>query len=204
MNGTRVGLPTLSYYAYLSSLALYLWQGFYIGYADFKRSMEFDRKGGHILSSNVVKKTEDLVLPILEEQNFELVDIEYTKEGSNWYLRVYIDKDGGIEIDECGLVSEKLSEELDKADPIKDPYFLEVSSPGVERPLKTKEDLKKHVNSYVNVRLYEKIENDKEFEGTIQSFENDVLQLEIKIKTRKKVIEIPYEKIAKARLAVSF
>lgn len=156
------------------------------------------------MSSNVVKKTEDLVLPILEEQNFELVDIEYTKEGSNWYLRVYIDKDGGIEIDECGLVSEKLSEELDKADPIKDPYFLEVSSPGVERPLKTKEDLKKHVNSYVNVRLYEKIENDKEFEGTIQSFENDVLQLEIKIKTRKKVIEIPYEKIAKARLAVSF
>src|SRR5699024_10680326 len=159
------------------------------------KTMEFSRKGGHILSSNVVKKTEDLVLPILKEQNFELVDIEYTKEGSNWYLRVYIDKDGGIEIDECGLVSEKLSEQLDKEDPIKDPYFLEVSSPGVERPLKTKEDLKKHVGSYVNIRLYEKIENDKEFEGTIQSFENNVVQLEVKIKTRKKIIEIPYKEI---------
>lgn len=155
------------------------------------------------MSSSVIEKTKELLIPILEEKKFELVDIEYVKEGSDWFLKIYIDKDGGIEIDECGYVSEKLSEQLDEMDLIEEAYFLEVSSPGVERPLKTKADIEKHIDHYVNVRLYERIENEKEFEGILISFENDILTLEIKVKTRKKNIKIPFEKISKARLAVS-
>ncbi|WP_392392276.1 ribosome maturation factor RimP [Oceanobacillus jeddahense] len=161
-------------------------------------------KGGLHLSSNIIDITTELVHPILEEKNLELVDIDYVKEGKNWFLRVYIDKEGGIDIVECGEVSEQLSEKLDEADPIKEAYFLEVSSPGVEKPLKTMEDLKKNIGKNVFVKLYEKIDGEKAFEGILQNVENDKLFIEYKIKTRKKIVEIPYEKVAKARLAVMF
>jgi len=156
------------------------------------------------LSSNIIEITTELVNPILEEKNLELVDIEYVKEGKNWFLRVYIDKEGGIDIVECGEVSEQLSEKLDKADPIKEAYFLEVSSPGVEKPLKTLDDLKKNIGNNVFVKLYEKIDGEKTYEGILQNVENDILSIEYKIKTRKKIVEIPYDKVAKARLAVMF
>lgn len=156
------------------------------------------------MSSEAVNVTEQLVQPIVDSLNLELVDVEYVKEGSNWFLRVYIDKEGGVDIDECGTVSEQLSAKLDETDPIKDAYFLEVSSPGAERPLKTKEDIIKHIGENANIRLYEKLDGVKEFEGIIKAFENDTLTLEYKMKTRMKEIQIPYEKIAKARLAVVF
>lgn len=156
------------------------------------------------MSSKVIEITTELVNPILEEKNLELVDMEYVKEGKNWFLRVYIDKEGGIDIVECGEVSEQLSEKLDEADPIKEPYFLEVSSPGVEKPLKTLEDFKKNIGNNVFVKLYEKIDGEKTYEGILQNVENDSLSIEYKIKTRKKTVEIPYEKVAKARLAVMF
>lgn len=113
------------------------------------------------MSSKVIEITTELVNPILEEKNLELVDMEYVKEGKNWFLRVYIDKEGGIDIVECGEVSEQLSEKLDEADPIKEAYFLEVSSPGVEKPLKTLEDFKKNIGNNVFVKLYEKIDGEK-------------------------------------------
>ncbi|GGP12436.1 ribosome maturation factor RimP [Oceanobacillus neutriphilus] len=156
------------------------------------------------MSSKVIEITTELVNPILEEKNLELVDIEYVKEGKNWFLRVYIDKEGGIDIVECGEVSEQLSEKLDEADPIKEAYFLEVSSPGVEKPLKTLEDFKKNIGNNVFVKLYEKIDGEKTYEGILQNVENDTVAIEYKIKTRKKIVEIPYEKVAKARLAVMF
>jgi len=156
------------------------------------------------LSSKIIEITTELVNPILEEKNLELVDIEYVKEGKNWFLRVYIDKEGGIDIVECGEVSEQLSEKLDKADPIKEAYFLEVSSPGVEKPLKTLDDFKKNIGNNVFVKLYEKIDGEKTYEGILQNVENDTLSIEYKIKTRKKIVEIPYDKVAKARLAVLF
>ncbi len=87
-----------------------------------------------MVSSQVIQTTEELLRPILEPKKLELVDVEYVKEGKNWFLRVYIDKPGGVDITECGEVSEELSEKLDSTDPIKEAYFLEVSSPGVERP----------------------------------------------------------------------
>ncbi|MUK89877.1 ribosome maturation factor RimP [Ornithinibacillus sp. L9] len=155
------------------------------------------------MSSQVIHTTEELVKPILEDKNLELVDVEYVKEGKNWFLRVYIDKEGGVDITECGEVSEKLSEKLDEVDPIKEAYFLEVSSPGVERPLKTKEDFASNVGSNVYIKLYEPIDGEKEYQGILQSFSNDMVTIEYKKKTQKKQVEIPFGKIAKARLAVS-
>lgn len=155
------------------------------------------------MSSQVVKTTEELVRPILEEKNLELVDIEYVKEGKNWFLRVYIDKEGGIDISECGEVSEQLSEKLDDVDPIQEAYFLEVSSPGVERPIKTVEDFAKSVNKNVYVKLFEPINGEKAYEGILVNFSNNVATIEYKVKTRKQQVEIPFEKIAKARLAVT-
>ncbi|WHX27197.1 ribosome maturation factor RimP [Virgibacillus halodenitrificans] len=156
------------------------------------------------MSSQVIKTTEELLHPILEHKGLELVDIEYVKEGKNWFLRIYIDKPGGIDITECGDVSEELSEKLDQQDPIKEAYFLEVSSPGVERPLKTKGDFSNNLNKNIYVKLYEPVEGEKEYEGILKDFTNNILTLEIKVKTRSKQIEIPYDKIAKARIAVTF
>ncbi|MBM7572061.1 ribosome maturation factor RimP [Aquibacillus albus] len=156
------------------------------------------------MSNKVTETTEELVQPILSELNLELVDIEFAKEGKNWFLRVYVDKQGGVDIEECGKVSEKLSEKLDAADPVTFPYFLEVSSPGAERPLKKQSDFLNNVDKTIHVKLYEPIDGSKEYEGLLKSFENDIVTLEIKIKNRKKEIEIPFDKIAKARLAVTF
>ncbi|WP_174613315.1 ribosome maturation factor RimP [Virgibacillus ihumii] len=154
------------------------------------------------MSSSVISITENFVQPILQEQNLELVDIEYVKEGKNWFLRVYIDKEGGVDIAECGSVSEQLSEKLDESDPIKEAYFLEVSSPGVERPLKTKADFEKNTGNNVFLKLYAPIDGEKEYEGTLEEFTNDFAVVSYMVKTRKKLVEIPFDKIAKARLAV--
>ncbi|MCA0969101.1 ribosome maturation factor RimP [Halobacillus litoralis] len=156
------------------------------------------------MSNHVVTVTEELVQPILDDMNLELVDVVYEQEGSNWYLRVFIDKPGGVDIEECGQVSEKLSEKLDEKDPIDIAYFLEVASPGAERPLKSESDFEKYVGEYVYMKLYEPIDGEKEFEGTLKSFENEVATVEIRIKTRTKQLEVPFNKIAKANLAVSF
>ena len=156
------------------------------------------------MSKKVTEIVEEMAAPILEELNLELVEVEYVKEGRNWFLRVYIDKDGGVDIEECGLVSEKLSEQLDEKDPISNNYFLEVSSPGAERPLKKDQNYIKAIGKNVHVKTYEPIDNEKEFEGTLKDFDGSQVTLEIKIKTRKKELVIPYDKIAKARLAVSF
>lgn len=160
-------------------------------------------KGGYILSSNVIKTTEELMQPILQEKELELVDVEYVKEGQNWFLRVYIDSEDGIDIADCGAVSEQLSEKLDEADPVEEAYFLEVSSPGVERPLKSKGDFEKNVNNNVFVKLYEPIDGQKEYEGILTEFTDNMATIEYKVKTRKKLVEIPFNKIAKARLAVT-
>jgi ribosome maturation factor RimP len=143
---------------------------------------------------------EEMILPYLTENGFELVDVEYVKEGSNWFLRVFVDKEGGIDIDDCGRISEVLSEKLDKNDPIPSAYFLEVSSPGAERPLKKPEDVKKAVGKDVFVTTYEPVDGQKEFEGRLLSFEEDILL----IQTGKKEFGIPYGKVASARLAIIF
>ncbi|HWJ78297.1 MAG TPA: ribosome maturation factor RimP [Niallia sp.] len=154
--------------------------------------------------SKVTELVEGMVEPILQELHLELVDVEYVKEGPNWFLRVYIDKESGVDIDECAAVSEKLSEKLDEVDPIPENYFLEVSSPGAERPLKKDKDFEKAIGKNVYIKTYEPIENAKEFEGVLKGFDGKTVTVEVKIKTRTKTFELPYEKVAKARLAVSF
>lgn len=154
------------------------------------------------MSSNVIRETEKLIIPILKEKEMELVDIEYVKEGPNWFLRVYIDKEGGLDISDCGEVSEQLSQKLDEADPVKGAYFLEVSSPGAERPLKGKDDFMKSIDKNVYVTLYEPLNGEKAYEGKLTSFVDDVATIEYFVKAKKKHIEIPYMKIAKARLAI--
>lgn len=154
--------------------------------------------------SKVVKVVEELVVPIVNELNLELVDIEYKKEGKNWFLRVFIDKDGGVGIEECEIVSERLSEKLDEVDPIPYNYFLEVSSPGAERPLKKEKDFYKAIGKNVLIKTYEPIEGEKVFEGILKDFDNQLATLEIKVKTQRKLIQIPYDKISSARLAVTF
>lgn len=156
--------------------------------------------------SKIIETVEHIAAPIIEDLNLELVEVEYVKEGKNWFLRVYIDKEGGIDIEECAVVSEKVSEQIDALDPDPIPhnYFLEVSSPGAERPLKKQEDFERAVGKHVNVKLYEPLEGEKMYEGTLLSFVEDELTVEYMIKTRKKQISIPLEKVAKARLAVTF
>ncbi len=153
------------------------------------------------MSTSKIKTTvEEMVQPYLDEHGFELVDVEYVKEGSSWFLRVFVDKEGGIDIDDCGVISEYLSQKLDENDPIPTAYFLEVSSPGAERPLKKKEDVAKAVGKNVFVTVYEPIDGLKEFEGKLESFEEE----ELVIQTGKKQHVIPYAKVASARLAIIF
>lgn len=162
-------------------------------------------KEAKILSSAVETVTK-LVTPILEEQNFELVEVEFVKEGKNWFLRVFIDKEGGIDIEECAFVSEKLSEKLDAMDPdpIPQAYFLEVSSPGAERPLKKESDYEQAVGKYIHISLYQAVDGEKQIEGTLVHLDSEQLTLSVKIKTRVKEMTFERKNIAKARLAIQF
>lgn len=123
--------------------------------------------------SKIEELTRNLVAPAIEKNNFELVDVEYKKEGNNWYLRVYIDKNGGVSLDDCQIISEYLSEKLDEVDPIENSYILEVSSPGIDRPLKTQRDFDKFKGSLVEVSLYQPIDKKKKYEGKLVGLIND-------------------------------
>lgn len=145
---------------------------------------------------------EEKLNPYLSEHGFELVDIEYVKEGGQWFLRIFVDKPGGIDLDDCGLISEYLSEKLDEDDPIPTTYYLEVSSPGAERPLKETKDFYHAINKHVYMTTYEPIHGLKQFEGTLLSYDEQQLVIEVNERGRKKQYELPTDKIAHARLAV--
>lgn len=155
--------------------------------------------------SNITEEVAKIAIPIVEELELELVDVEFVKEGRDWFLRVYIDTpNGSIDIDQCSQVSEKLSEELDRTDPIPQNYFLEVSSPGAERPLKKEEDFQKAIGQFVFIKTYEAINGMKEFEGYLLAYGPEGAEVEMRIKTRKLTVVIDKEKIALARLAIDF
>lgn len=145
-------------------------------------------------------KTEKLIQPILEENQFELVDIEYVKEGSSWYLRSYIDKPGGITIDDCELVSRALSELLDREDFIKDAYIMEVSSPGLSRPIKKDKDFERSLGKKVELRTYRLINKEKEFVGTLKSYTLDT----VTIQSEEEELVFDKADIALIRLALDF
>ena len=124
-------------------------------------------------------KVEELVLPIVEANNFELVDVEYVKEAGTWYLRIYIDKEGGIFINDCELVSRALSEIMDQDDPIEDAYILEVSSPGLGRPIKKDKDFQRNLGDEVEIRTYKPINKQKEFVGLLDSWDKETVTLQM-------------------------
>ncbi|OEF98642.1 ribosome maturation factor RimP [Desulfuribacillus alkaliarsenatis] len=148
----------------------------------------------------IIKLIESIAKPIVEKEQLDLVDVEFTQEGANWFLRVIIDKEGGIDIDDCGRISEQVSKKLDELDPIEESYFLEVCSPGAEKPLKNADDIQAAINEYVYVKTNKPIEDSQEFVGTILNFENNILTL----KLDKKQLEIPYNDIDKIRLEIKF
>ena len=123
-------------------------------------------------------KTEALLQPIVDERGFELVDVEYVKEGSNWYLRAFVDKPGGITINDLESVSRKLSDLLDEEDFISDPYILEVSSPGLGRPLKKDKDFDRSIGEEIEIHLYRAIDGNKQYVGLLKAYNKDTLTIE--------------------------
>ena len=122
--------------------------------------------------------TEKLLLPLVERLGLELVDVEYVKEGSDYFLRAYIDKEGGVTIDDCEAVSRPLSDLLDEVDFIPDAYILEVSSPGLGRQLKKEKDFIRSIGKEVDVKLYKAVEKRKEFSGVLLENDSDAIVID--------------------------
>ncbi len=147
------------------------------------------------------QRTEELLLPVIEECQFELVDVEYVKEGGNWYLRAYIDKEGGITVDDCELVSRRMSDLLDEEDFIDESYIFEVSSPGLGRPLKKEKDYQRSLGKEVEIRTYKAIEKEKEFYGILKSYDETTVTIEME---EDKEMIFAKKDIALIRLAFDF
>ena len=146
-------------------------------------------------------RTEELITPILERFNFELVDVEYVKEGGTWYLRCYIDKEGGITSNDCVDVSREMNEILDREDYVEDSYVFEVSSPGLGRPLKKEKDYVRSMGKELEIRTYRAIDHQKEFYGLLKAYDEKTVTIE-----QEDGCEITFNKtdIALIRLAFDF
>ena len=146
------------------------------------------------------QKAEALVSPIVEKYGFELVDVEYVKEGGSFYLRAYIDKPGGITIDDCETVSREFSDKLDEADFIEEAYIMEVSSPGLGRPLKKEKDFKRSIGKEVEIRTYRPIDREKEFYGVLKAYDENSVTIDCEEEERT----FQKAEIALIRLAFDF
>lgn len=147
------------------------------------------------------KKAEALILPIIAKNNYELVDVEFVREGSNWFLRAYVDKEGGFSVNDCEKVSREFSDLLDEEDFIEESYILEISSPGLGRPLKKDKDFARSIGEEVELKLYKAVENQKEFSGTLEAYDDLTVTIgfEGDVKTA-----FDRKNIALIRLAVDF
>ena len=146
-------------------------------------------------------RTEELITPMLDRMNFELVDVEYVKEGGTWYLRAYIDKEGGITVNDCEAVAREMNEILDREDFVEDSYVFEVSSPGLGRPLKKEKDYIRSRGKEVEIRTYRAINREKEFYGILSAYDENTVTIKTEDGT-----EMTFEKsdIALIRLAFDF
>lgn len=153
---------------------------------------------------SIVEKVKELALEKVQNTEYSLYDVEYVKEGTEYFLRVYFDKNGGLTLEDCVSLSELVAEELDKRDFIADKYYLEISSPGIERELRDLEEVANSVGKHVYIKTYEKVDNQKEFYGDILEVEGENITVEYRDKARVKNSTIDYNKIAKIRLAVKF
>ena len=148
--------------------------------------------------STIAEKIAELATPLVENLGYELVDVEYIKEGGQMILRVFIDRDGGITLEHCQEVSHALSDELDRVDPIEQNYHLEVSSPGIERPLKKEADFVRFAGRAVTIKLYAPLDGRKKYIGTLRGLEGEEILLEDE---NKNMVRIPRSQVAKANLA---
>jgi len=146
-------------------------------------------------------RTEELITPILERMNFELVDVEFVKEGGIWYLRAYIDKEGGITVNDCEAVAREMNEILDREDYVEESYTFEVSSPGLGRPLKKEKDYVRSMGKELEIRTYRAINREKEFYGILKAYDDNTVTIETETGE-----ELVFEKkdIALIRLAFDF
>lgn len=140
-------------------------------------------------------------MPIIEANNLELVDVEYVKEGSDYYLRIYADKEGGITIGDCEIVNRALGDLLDVEDYIGDAYILEVSSPGLTRPLKKENDFRRSIGKVVEIKTYTKINGAKEFEGELTAYDENSVTI---ILENEEELKISRKDISMIRLAFIF
>lgn len=145
-------------------------------------------------------RTEEILIPIVADAGVEIYDVEYVKEGSDWYLRVYIDKPDGVNINDCEVVNRALSAKMDELDFIDDAYILEVSSPGLGRALKKERHFEKSIGQEVEVKTYKAIDKEKQFVGILQSYEDGVITIE----TEKKEMKFEKADVASVRLTFDF
>lgn len=144
------------------------------------------------------------VEPIAKDNDLKLVEVNYVKEGPDFFLRIFLDKKGGITLDDCAAFAEIISAELDEWDIVEGAYYLDVSSPGAERPIKDEEDLELTLNKGIYVKAYKQIDGEKEWTGILTAYDENSVTIEYKVKTRKKTITVEREKIATIRKAVLF
>lgn len=149
---------------------------------------------------DIIKKVTEYTMPIIEENNFELVEVEFVKEGANHYLRLYVDKEGGFSIQDCEKVSRYLEKKLEEDDFIEKAYILEVSSPGIDRILKKDSEYVKYKGKIVDVKLYKPIDKVKEFQGELIGLIDD----QIVINEDGKELKFDRKDVAVCRLAVIF
>lgn len=149
-------------------------------------------------------RTEKLLTPIAKANHVEIYDVEYVKEGSDWYLRCYIDKEDGVSIDDCEAVSRALSDELDREDFIQDAYILEVSSPGLGRQLKRDRHFEKSLMEEVIVKTYKPVDGVKEFTGILKAFDGQTITLEMKKEDQMEDVVFDRKDIAAVRLTFDF
>ena len=144
--------------------------------------------------AKIEEKVEELIKEDIEKLGYDLYDVEYAKEGPNYYLRIYIDKKEGIDLEDCEKVSNEINEKLDQADYIKEQYFLEVSSPGIERVLRKEKHLKDNIGKNIEIRLFKKDENgSKEYLGKLENYDDNFITIkkgEEKIKIERKNIAL--------------
>ena len=153
---------------------------------------------------NYEAKTEELLKPIADANHVEIYDVEYVKEGSDWYLRCYIDKEEGVNINDCENVSRALSDELDRTDFIEDAYILEVSSPGLGRTLKKDKHLEKSLQKEVDIKTYKPIEGNREFTGVLKAFDGNTITLGMAREERVEDIVFHRKDIAVIKLTLDF
>lgn len=155
------------------------------------------------MTESIIEKVKQLALMIIEEEGLELFNLEHKRFGHKWFLRIYLDKEGGVNLSDCESVGKKLSTKLDEEDFIPYSYTLEVSSPGLDRPLLSEKDYTKHKGKHVRIKTLEAIDGQKNFKGRLTDYVDGMVTLDVEIKKDEvKSMSIPYRNIVNAKLEI--